>query len=63
MACRATTKWQLTHSVDATTWQSYLWVDVRLHVVAHMSVDRNVVELRDIRERDPPAELLQDGTR
>lgn len=47
---RSTTKWDLTHTFDAETWHSYIWVDVRLHVVSKRQYKENTIEFRNIVE-------------
>jgi hypothetical protein len=56
---RATTKWDLTHRFQDTVWHSYVWVDVRLHVVSKRQFQENVFQLRNIVEGPQAASLFQ----
>ena len=47
---RSATKWDLRHSFEGVTWHSYIWVDVRLHIVSKRQFRENTFELRDIVE-------------
>lgn len=55
---RATTKWDLTHRFQDATWHSYIWVDVRLHVVSKREFMENVFQLRNIVEGPQAASLF-----
>lgn len=55
---RATTKWDLTHRFAEQTWHSYIWVDVRLHIVSKRQFQENVFQLRDIVEGPQPSGLF-----
>ncbi len=56
---RATTKWDLTHRFEDATWHSYVWVDVRLHVVSKRQFMENVFQLRDVVEGQQAASLFE----
>jgi hypothetical protein len=47
---RSAAKWDLKHSFEDQAWHSYIWVDVRLHIVSKRQFKENTVELRDIVE-------------
>ncbi len=56
---RAVTKWDLKHSFENETWHSYIWVDVRLHVVSKRQFKENTFELRDIVEAPQASGLFE----
>ena len=55
---RSTTKWDLTHRFEEQTWHTYIWVDLRLHVVSKRQFMENTFELRNIVEAPQPAGLF-----
>ena len=57
---RSTTKWEITQaSFEDQSWISYLWTDVRLHIVSKRQFRQDFVELRNIVEGPQPAALFQ----
>ena len=47
---RSTTKWEVTHTPGGPTWITYMWVDVKLHIVSKIQFGDNITELRNIAE-------------
>ena len=56
---RTVTKWDLKHSFENETWHTYIWVDVRLHVVSKRQFNENIFALRDIVEAPQASGLFE----
>lgn len=56
---RSAQKWDLKHTFEAVTWHSYIWVDVRLHIVTKRQFKENTFELRDIVEAPQASGLFE----
>jgi len=55
---RSTTRWDLTDRFEEQTWHTYIWVDVRLHVVSKRQFMENTFALRNIVEAPQAAGLF-----
>jgi len=55
---RRTTKWEFTHGIGGREWQTYEWVDSKLHVAIRRQFENHITELRDIKEAPQPSQLF-----
>jgi len=55
---RSTTRCDLTDRFQEQTWHTYIWVDVRLHVVSKRQFMENTFEVRNIVEASQAAGLF-----
>jgi hypothetical protein len=56
---RSVTKWELTHYLGDESWTSYIWVDLRLHIVSKRQYQGGMVVLLKIVEGSEPSALFQ----
>jgi hypothetical protein len=54
IAGRSCAKWEVSHRFAEQTWISYIWVDVKLHIVSKIQYRDFITELKDLVEGPPP---------